>query len=751
MAASGLSLVLGPDGVARVAWGEPDWLGPCTFEVAGAQMAPAPSEVRDAVDDIGEHRACDLGPAEGAPGVRASVRAYADESLLVFRLEATTALGGIATGGFARPSASWPHARPSARAADGVVDGTRAFGFQYSEFAMPTQSDAAMSRWFLLPHRPAALLPAMLVAPDGRTLLVGPIDRFHDQVIGVATREHPDVGLDCGWHGDLDRVPAGFATEVAVWAGASARACIERWGALIRRRAGAARPTRYADVLGSRPSYWTDNGAAYWYRTEPGSDVPGTLAAVVDDLDARGIPVGAVQLDSWFYPHEVTRPFDTEEWVVPPSGLLAWEPRHDVLPEGVGPLREALGDRPLTTHTRHLAAASPYTSQFDCWVDGDRAHPRGVDLYERWLDQAVAWGVETFEHDWLIECFLGVRGLREEPGRARAWQEGIDRAAAARGITLQWCMASPADLCVAASLGQVTSVRTSGDHGYIAGAGFLWAWFLYTNAVARALGLHPFKDVFRADTTQPENHSEVEALLSALSTGPVGIGDRVGGADPAVVRRTCRADGMLLKPDVPIAATDAAFHRHAVVRPVPLVAETYSDHPAGRWSYVLTLNVYRGDEPLDADVDARSLGDAAPAGDVVVWRWRERAGRAAPATWTVTLEPLGWDYRVLAPVLDSGLAVVGDPDVFATAADRRVGAISATTDGARFTVLGAGERVPVVGWSRHGTPVARRWTTAGHEDVAVAALPDGFWRIDVDVPAVGWADVEVGRPSDQAV
>ena len=59
--------------------------------------------------------------------------------------------------------------------------------------------------------------------------------------------------------------------------------------------------------------------------------------------------------------------------------------------------------------------------------------------------------------------------------------------------------------------------------------------------------------------------------------------------------------------------------------------------------------------------------------------------------------------------------------------------------------------MPVVGWSGHGTPVARRWTTAGHEDVGVVALADGFWRIDVDVPAVGWVDVEVRRPADEAV
>ena len=155
-------------------------------------------------------------------------------------------------------------------------------------------------------------------------------------------------------------------------------------------------------------------------------------------------------------------------------------------------------------------------------TDGPYAVPTTPEAYERWLDQCLAWGVETFEHDWMVEVFFGVRWLRAVPGRARTWQEGIDRAARERGITIQWCMATPADFAQTVTLTQVTSVRTSGDHGYIATAGQLWAWFCTTNALARSLGLMPFKDVFRADPEVAGDNGEPEALLSALSTGPVG-------------------------------------------------------------------------------------------------------------------------------------------------------------------------------------------------------------------------------------
>ena len=61
----------------------------------------------------------------------------------------------------------------------------------------------------------------------------------------------------------------------------------------------------------------------------------------------------------------------------------------------------------------------------------------------------------------------------------------------------------------------------------------------------------------------------MEALLSALSGGPVGVGDRIGETDTAIVAATCRADGLLVKPDAPIAAIARCFARHAVLDGAP--------------------------------------------------------------------------------------------------------------------------------------------------------------------------------------
>ena len=621
-------------------------------------------------------------------GVESSVDVH-DDRLTVLTLRATRELTGVATGAFVEPSNYWTFT-PTA------PEGSVGFGFQYTEFAMPTITDGSLQGWFFFPARPSLVLPMMLIAPDERTLLIAPLSAFHEQVGAV------DGGVRIGWHGDLDAVPAGFTSELALWSAATPRDALREWGAELLQRYRTARPGRYDDDLGRHPSYWTDNGAAYWYKTEPDRTTTETLVDTVNDLRARNVPFSTVQLDSWWYPHQVLRPFNTAEWVVPPTGLVRWEPRDDVLPDGVAALRHALGDPPLAAHCRHVSSASQYLSEYDCWVDGERAHPKGPELYERWLDQCVDWGVETFEHDWLIEAFLGVRGLREAPERAREWQEGIDRAAGRRDITLQWCMPSPADICQTVTLANVTSIRTSGDHGYLVSPGYLWAWFLYTNAFAGALGLVPYKDVFH---TRSE-HAEVEALLSALSAGPVGIGDRLGEADPAIVRRCCRADGMLVKPDTPIAAVNAAFRKWATSRGQLLTGVANS----GSVQYVVTLNC----------TDRASSGRVVPeiSGRSVVWDWRAQTASVIEVgdAWDVSLDPYDWDYRVVAPVVD-GVAIIGDPALYATAGDMRVH----HSDGDTLTVLGPNDEFDVVWWTER----------------------DGVRRERVTIGETGWAEVRL--------
>src|SRR5690606_25476521 len=134
-------------------------------------------------------------------------------------------------------------------------------------------------------------------------------------------------------------------------------------------------------------------------------------------------------------------------------------------------------------------------------------------------------------------------------------------------------------------------------------------------------------------------------------------------------------DGLLIKPDVAIAAIGESMMASPAFRSELLVAECHSDHPAGRWSYVLGLHTNPSDDPVDGEIALADLGDSAPAGDVVVWDWRTAtATRGGPDTrLPVSLPKEGWTFLVLAPVLASGrLAVIGDVSKFVPAGDARI-------------------------------------------------------------------------------
>lgn len=744
-AAGGLCFELGDALPARVRLDGVDWLGPVEASLAHGGVAWRASRVEAAPisgrDDLGEHVGRTLVCDDAPLPLVLSVRAYAGAPILVFRIEARAAIEGAGSGRYADPAIAWPVLAPALGAAP---EGTRSYGHQMAEFALPVSGAPDATGFVLAGHRPPVVWPLCWIAPGGRTLLLAPLDAFHEQVVRVPDPARPveyvhgeglvargaAAAIDgaaaaaragaepvrAGWHGDLARVPAGFATEMMLLAASGPREALDAWGAILMRRAGTRRPPRHADPFLAHLSYWTDNGAVYYYRPEPDHTIEETLSRVARELPASGIPIRALQLDSWFYPHETLRAVSAEGTeVVPPTGMMRWEPREDLFPRGFGDLRRITNGLPLAFHSRHFSAKSPYFDDEPAWRDGAYAHPCDPDWTDRFMASVAAWNGATYEQDWLVESFLGVRGLREEPGRARAWQEGMDRSAARHGITLQWCMGTPADWAQTVTLSRVTSVRTSGDYRYLFDNGLNWVWFLHGNAFARALGLAPYKDVFlshgETGYAHGERWAEAESMLSALSTGPVGLGDRLGFSDRELVLRTCREDGVLVKPDVPLAAIDRCFRANAFLSHEPLLGECFSQHRAGRVVYAVAMNASRAKQPMDVTLPLAELGVPSCEHGVVVWDARARTLRRASVSDALACR-LDWQefsLQVITPVLRREVALVGDASKWACAGDHRIGRFDATDDGMAFDVLGVREeRVLLLAWSARPPREVRR-------------------------------------------
>ena len=141
-----------------------------------------------------------------------------------------------------------------------------------------------------------------------------------------------------------------------------------------------------------------------------------------------------------------------------------------------------------------------------------------------------------------------------------------------------------------------------------------------------------------------------------------------------------------MKPDVTIAATDAAFADWPFGRARPLVGETWSDKAAGRWRYVLAMN------PDDSGPSTVEVSVARRDG-CAVWDWR--AG-AVVDVMAASLEAHDWRLWIEAPLLD-GTATFGDPALYAMAGDRRLADVAA--DGSATVVGAPGESLELVSWS----------------------------------------------------
>ncbi len=573
-------------------------------------------------------------------------------------LRADRDLVGFATGRFARSRcgvswerAAWPH-------------DIEFLGFAFTQFALPVTAGRDLSFDFAPApglRSPAAMIP-LIARSSGRITLLAPIDHFHEQVLSVT--EH---GLTWGWHGDLDRVPAGFQASLGIYESASVTDALASWRADLSPCGD-----RVAEnALSTHLSYWTDNGAAYWYRTEPGRTIVESVTDVVESLRSDDVPIRAVELDSWFYDHAVARPiaevgYPTE---VPPTGMLRWEPRADAFaPEsedGIAELARRL-DSPLVLHARHIAPNSPYiTSAEDWWVDEHAAQPKNPAFFLRWFDDAKRWGATVIEQDWMQVYWFAVRELRAVPGRAAAWQRALNDHARATGVDLVWCMATPADLMLAGQLDRVIAARTCDDYRFNDDPAFLWTWFLVVNRLADTFGLPVFKDCFFSndsvddhdDAIDGDRHAELEAALAALSGGPVGIGDRLDRTNREVAMRCCDADGRLRRVDGPIAAVDQCLFGDPARGHGAMWATTTATTADGVWTYVVAINTSTARSPV---VDRFEL-----ANESLVYDWRARNSLHLTSI-EVELEPMGWALFIVSPPGALSADLVGDPDSYVT-------------------------------------------------------------------------------------
>jgi len=456
-----------------------------------------------------------------------------------------------------------------------------------------------------------------------------------------ATIQQADNSITAGISTRIASLPAGFTHRTILAFGSGINQTFIDWGHALTNLSGKHRPSNDADRLLKNISYWTDNGATYYYNPG-GPSYTGTLESIKAGFDAMGIPLGSLQLDSWWYPKGPDDSWSSH------SGIWTYTAASALFQPDLRTFQTALGV-PLVTHARWIDVASPYRTSYA--MSGDVA----IDP-QYWEDIAAylqSSGAASYEQDWLGDKAQTDFNLTDP----YAFLGNMAASMAKRGITMQYCMATPAHFLQSTAYSNATTIRASQD-GFSQSR---WNDFLYSSRFASAIGVWPFTDVFMSGQTN-------NLIVAALSAGPIGVGDPVGGLSRDNLLKAVRGDGVIVKPDVPATPLDSVFIDDALGLDVPMVASTYSDYGNGfRANYILAFP--RGANTTIV-IDPAVYGISTAA---YLYDWIGGTGRLIDEGSTYTLNLAnGFGYFILTPVGKSGIGLLGDNGHFVTLGKKRI-------------------------------------------------------------------------------
>jgi hypothetical protein len=588
-------------------------------------------------DAIGAYQQMTLAWHDGQTPVTGRIRLYDGSSLVLFASQYGAAMDAPPAPFpcFTRLPANW-----------------HIFSHKLKEFAPPQfAANEICTPWLLFDDKANALV----VSPASHFMVA---TMFGDGREKLASVLNPQ----------LRNIPAGFSHQTVLAFGQGINRTWDLWGHSLLQLAGTKRPRQDADVVLKYLGYWTDNGAAYYYNYDPENGYAGTLKALVERYRAEQIPLHYLQLDSWWYCKSTTeadgKPGPARKVEKLPEGewnryggTLQYRAHPFLFPDGLDKFQKSIG-LPLVTHGRWIDPASPYHQHYD--ISGVAA----VD--PKWWDDTAAYmkssGIITCEQDWLDRIFTYSPAFSSNLAAGEAFLDNMARACEEKGLTLQYCMAYPCYFLQGCRYPNLTTIRTSTDRFNPN----RWNDFLYTSRLASALALWPWSDVY--NSTERNN-----VLLSTLSAGPVGIGDALGTETMTNLVRAVRADGVIVKPDVPIVPTDSSYLADARNLKTPLIASTYTDHGGFRTVYVFACV-----RPKMPGGEVRfAPAEFGLSGQAYVYDYFAGTGHRLDAcnTFSAHLAANRTAFYVVSPVSKSGIAFLGDCGKFVSNGRQRIAAL----------------------------------------------------------------------------
>lgn len=537
------------------------------------------------------------------------------------------------------------------------------YSFQDKDFAPPTfDLEQTSTPWVLFDEK-------------FRTCIISPASDFIvSKLTGNGISE-----MRSGMNAELKSLPGAFTHSTIVVMEEGIRNSWDAWGSALRAMYNRKIPANDHGPILKYFGYWTDNGADYYYNYDTTKGYNGTLIALRDHYKKEGIPLGYMQLDSWWYEKSINGPRggveDHKNKALPKGpwnrygGLMEYRADPYLFPDGLVRFGKRIG-LPFITHNRWVDAESPYQRMFR--ISG--VTPVDPAYWKDIIDYIKSFGAVAYEQDWLNIIYGRTPEMASTLSVGNAFTDGMATAARRDGLDMQYCMAMPRFFLQGVKYNNLTTIRTSPDR-FEPGK---WMHFLFTAQLGYELGIWPWCDVFMS-------HETGNMIAAVLSAGPVGTGDAIGKEDKANIFRACRADGVLVKPDVPLFPVDAAYLQLAKGENKPIVAYTYTRHTGVKTGY---LFVFAGANTRSTQFSVKP-SETGMIGNVVVYSPQTHLLRTLKATdaFTADLGASRYNYYIVAPITASGIAFLGDEGKIAATGKKRIADITTTDTGMRVKVV----------------------------------------------------------------
>ncbi len=556
--------------------------------------------------------------------------------------------------------------------------------------------------------------PLFVFDKSGWTGVLSPFSDFLIRFVRVIDLSAHGFGhaAAVGLNGELQKLEPGRVTEsIVVFSDKGVVDSMNSLGAALLAESGKKAIDKNGTFFLKYLGYWTDNGAFYYYRTEPGRNYATTLLDLGAYIKKEGIPVRHLQLDSWWY---YKSKID--------NGVYLWEPIKEMFPEGLVEFQKKLG-MPLTFHNRYFAIDTPYKDKMP-FIGNEGAkpgeekqgnergngpsakdglHPLTREVFDIWGSDVKKWGGVMYEQDWLGTQISRVNTLRGDPNLAANWMKNMNDAMAEQGLDIQYCMPTVLFYFESTRHQAVTNIRSSNDYHvrFNARSVNLWWEHIFTSPLIAAFGAYPYKDVFITNPpdrtfTDPlkartyltsgnpnnkfdenthllEPYNRQEAILSILGAGPVGIGDRIGDINKPIVMLTADEEGALVKPDRPIAPVQRMFFKNPMAEKETLLGYTQSAISDGTWFYVFGTHV--NELLVNNKMKLVLTNDDIPlSGDYVIYDFFGGKALRVGKEFSISrgLRQTEFVYLVLAPVDKEGRSLIGDVGKLVTASSARI-------------------------------------------------------------------------------